>query len=67
MVIINPTDYASIGPFGDVTYDLLKKLGMNVVLQDTDWGTVVQRRASKNPMDQGGWSIFCILWPADRS
>ena len=65
VVIINPTDFPSIGPFGDVTYDLLKKLGMNVVLQDTDWGTVVQRRASKNPIDQGGWSIFHTWWPAD--
>ena len=65
VVIINPTDFPSIGPFGDVTYDLLKKLGMNVELQDTDWGTVVQRRASKNPVGQGGWSIFHTWWPAD--
>ena len=65
VVIINPTDFPSIGPFGDVTYDLLKKLGMNVELQDTDWGTVVQRRASKNPIDQGGWSIFHTWWPSD--
>ena len=65
VVIINPTDFPSIGPFGDVTADLLKKLGMNVELQDTDWGTVVQRRASKNPIDQGGWSIFHTWWPSD--
>ena len=24
----------------------------------TDWGTVVQRRASKEPVDKGGWSVF---------
>ena len=65
VVIINPTDFPSIGPFGDVTADLLKKLGMNVELQDIDWGTVVQRRASKNPIDQGGWSIFHTWWPSD--
>jgi peptide/nickel transport system substrate-binding protein len=65
VVVINPTDFPSIGPFGDVTADLLKKLGMNVELQDTDWGTVVQRRASKNPPDQGGWSIFHTWWPSD--
>jgi peptide/nickel transport system substrate-binding protein len=28
----------------------------------TDWGTVVQRRASKEPTDKGGWSIFCTGW-----
>jgi peptide/nickel transport system substrate-binding protein len=24
----------------------------------TDWGTIVQRRTSKAPMDKGGWSMF---------
>ncbi len=65
VVIINPTDFPSIGPFGYVTYDLLKKLGMNVELQDTDWGTVVQRRASKKPINEGGWSIFHTWWPSN--
>lgn len=65
VVIINPTDFPSIEPFGEVTYDLLKKLGMNVELQAMDWGTVVQRRASKNPLDEGGWSIFHTWWPSD--
>lgn len=64
-VIINPTDFASIAPFGDVTYDLLKKLGMNVALADTDWGTVVQRRTSREPVEKGGWSIFHTWWPSD--
>jgi peptide/nickel transport system substrate-binding protein len=31
---------------------------MNVDLQETDWGTVVQRRASREPIEKGGWSIF---------
>ena len=25
----------------------------------SDWGTVVQRRTSKEPVDKGGWSAFC--------
>ena len=32
---------------------------MNVDYQAIDWGTLVQRRASKNPPDQGGWNAFC--------
>ena len=24
----------------------------------TDWGTVVQRRPSKEPLEKGGWSMF---------
>jgi peptide/nickel transport system substrate-binding protein len=57
-VIINPTDFPLIGPLGQVTADLLKTMGMNVDLQESDWGTVVQRRASREPVEKGGWSIF---------
>ena len=58
VVIINPTDFPAIHPLGLVTADTLKKIGMNVDLQETDWGTVVQRRASREPIEKGGWSIF---------
>jgi len=63
VVIINPTDFPTIGPFGQITADTLKKLGMNVELVETDWGSLVQRRASKSPPEQGGWSIFHTWWP----
>ena len=64
VVVLSPSDLPSIGPFGDVTVDLLRKLGMNVELVQTDWGTVVQRRASKEPINKGGWSIFHTWWPS---
>ncbi|MCC6717356.1 MAG: ABC transporter substrate-binding protein, partial [Acetobacteraceae bacterium] len=63
-VIINPTDFPDIGPLGQVTFDNLKKIGMNVELNESDWGTVVQRRASREPVDKGGWSIFHTTGPA---
>ncbi|WP_456617704.1 MULTISPECIES: ABC transporter substrate-binding protein [unclassified Bradyrhizobium] len=43
---------------GDVTADLLKRLGMNVDFVATDWGTVGSRRAAKTPPGQGGWNMF---------
>jgi peptide/nickel transport system substrate-binding protein len=43
---------------GDVTAELLKRLGMNVDFVATDWGTTGQRRAQKSPPGQGGWSMF---------
>jgi peptide/nickel transport system substrate-binding protein len=43
---------------GDVTADLLKRLGMSVDFVATDWGTTGQRRAMKNPPNQGGWGMF---------
>jgi len=58
VVILNPTDFPTIGPLGQVTYAALKKAGMNVELAESDWGTVIQRRTSREPVDKGGWSIF---------
>ena len=31
---------------------------MNVEIDDSDWGTLVARRAKKDPPAQGGWNIF---------
>jgi peptide/nickel transport system substrate-binding protein len=44
--------------WGDVTADLLKRLGMNVDYVAVDWGTVVARRAQKSGPGQGGWQMF---------
>jgi len=44
--------------WGEVTADLLKRLGVNVDLAAVDWGTVVARRAQKSPPGQGGWHMF---------
>jgi len=43
---------------GDITADLLKRLGMNVDFAAIDWGTVGARRAMKTPPGQGGWQMF---------
>jgi peptide/nickel transport system substrate-binding protein len=58
VVVINPTDFPQIHPLGLITADTLKAIGMNVDLQETDWGTVVQRRSSMEPVEKGGWSVF---------
>jgi peptide/nickel transport system substrate-binding protein len=41
-----------------VTADLFRKIGINAELAASDWGTVITRRASKEPVDKGGWSIL---------
>jgi len=51
-------DQPALKAMGEVTADLLKRLGMNVDFVATDWGTVGQRRASRNPPGQGGWGMF---------
>ena len=51
-------DQPPLKAMGEITADLLKKIGMTVDFVATDWGTVGQRRASKNPPGQGGWGMF---------
>lgn len=58
VVIISPQDLAYLAVLGPVTEDLLRRLGMNVELVSTDWGTVLARRASMEPVEKGGWSVF---------
>lgn len=57
-VVLNPTDNPLINPLGEVTADLLRRIGMKADLATSDWGTVVQRRSSREPVEKGGWSIL---------
>ena len=59
VVLMAPTDFASIYAMSLVTEDVLRGIGMNVELQSTDWGTVVQRFNNKGPLDKGGWNALC--------
>lgn len=58
IVVLVATDVPITKAQGDVTADLLKRIGMNVDYQALDWGTVGQRRAKKDPPAKGGWNIF---------
>jgi peptide/nickel transport system substrate-binding protein len=42
--------------------DQMRKAGFNVDVQTSDFATVAQRRMSKAPVDQGGWSTMGIIW-----
>ena len=58
VVLLVATDVSITKAQGDVTADLLKRIGMNVDYQALDWGTVGQRRAKKEKPSEGGWNIF---------
>jgi peptide/nickel transport system substrate-binding protein len=58
VVIMTPTDYPRIDALANVAADMMRRCGLNVDLQATDWGSVIRRRASKEPPSQGGWSAF---------
>jgi peptide/nickel transport system substrate-binding protein len=58
VVLLQAVDLPPYNDYATVTAELLKKIGMNVDLVSSDWGTVTQRRAKMEPVEQGGWSIF---------
>ncbi|MCC7284304.1 MAG: ABC transporter substrate-binding protein [Acetobacteraceae bacterium] len=65
IVILNPSDFVTIAPFGRVTHALLLQLGMNAELVETDWGAMLQRRANRGPVESGGWSMFPTWWTGE--
>ncbi|HUB14576.1 MAG TPA: ABC transporter substrate-binding protein [Acetobacteraceae bacterium] len=68
VVLMTPSDYPRIDALCNVAADLFRRCGLNVDLQAMDWGTVIQRRASKAPPSQGGWSAFITTFTgADMS
>jgi peptide/nickel transport system substrate-binding protein len=56
--LIVPADFPNLKALADVGADTLRKIGMNVDYQAVDWGTLITRRVKKDPVAQGGWSIF---------
>ncbi len=64
VVLMKPTDLASIGKLPDVAAQLLRQAGFKVDLQAMDWQTLVGRRAKKDLPAQGGWNMFFTAWVA---
>ena len=57
-VILDATDFPTLHAIALVGADMMKKIGLNVDLQETDWGTITQRSLSHEPVDKGGWSCW---------
>ncbi len=64
ILLMHPTDQPFYDAMSQVVAAQLKAIGLNIDDAAMDWGTVVQRRAKKEPLDQGGWSLFCTSFPA---
>ncbi len=64
VVLMHPTDQTFYDAMSSVVAASLRRVGINLDEQSLDWGTVVQRRTSKEPLDKGGWSLFPYGAPA---
>jgi peptide/nickel transport system substrate-binding protein len=62
VVFMVSADQPVQGAQGAVALDVLHQLGMEVDYAVMDWGTLVQRRASKEPPEKGGWNMFITGW-----
>ena len=59
ITIIHATDHQYITPAGLILAQQLRKASfLKLDVQSMDWGSVVARRAKKEPPAQGGWNIF---------
>lgn len=59
LVFMHATDIPTLDSQSHVVADLFRRLGVTLDHVTTDWGTVVQRRASRAAPEAGGWSAFC--------
>jgi peptide/nickel transport system substrate-binding protein len=64
IVFMHPTDQVYYDAMSSVAIAAFREVGLNIDEQTTDWGTVVERRSSKEPLDKGGWSMFPYGAPA---
>jgi peptide/nickel transport system substrate-binding protein len=64
LVLLHPTDQTFYNAMAQVLLSTMQRIGINVDEESMDWGTVVQRRASREPLDKGGWSMFPASFPA---
>ena len=64
-VLLVPTDSPRLKLLGDVAADMMHRVGFNVDYAATDFGTLIQRRTNKGPVEQGGWSAFLTGGPGE--
>lgn len=58
VTLLVATDIPIIRAQGEVTRDLLTRLGFETDYVATDWATLGARRARKDPPGKGGWNLF---------
>ncbi len=58
ITVLAATDHNTITPATQVLIQAMREAGLNLDVQSMDWGSVVSRRAKKEPPAQGGWNIF---------
>lgn len=61
VVFLHAQASALLNPIGLVISDQMRRAGFNVDLRSSDYATVAQKRLSRAPVEQGGWSVAPIV------
>jgi len=61
VVFLHAQTSALLNPIGLVMSDQLRRAGFNVDLRSSDYATVAQKRLSRAPVNQGGWSVAPLV------
>jgi peptide/nickel transport system substrate-binding protein len=64
IIHINPSDFPAVTQQGRVTVDLMRRLGVNIQAVESDWASIIARRANRAPPAQGGWNLHNTNGPA---
>jgi peptide/nickel transport system substrate-binding protein len=62
VLVLHPTEIPNNHALTSVAVDQLKRAGLAAESWTSDWGTLLQRRANKNPPGQGGWNAVVVLF-----
>ncbi|MBV9824223.1 MAG: ABC transporter substrate-binding protein [Alphaproteobacteria bacterium] len=64
IVLVDPTDIPQLHAQALVTNELLKRLGLDVDLATSEWGTAIRRINSRESPAQGGWNVYVTSFAA---
>ncbi len=59
---MQPTDIPLLSAFSLICAESLRNAGFTVEVQAMDWATLTSRRASRDPVSEGGWNMFHTWW-----
>lgn len=62
VLIMQPTDNASLGTQPIVAAERLREAGFEVQVESMDWSALGSRRRSMEPVSAGGWNLFFTSW-----
>jgi peptide/nickel transport system substrate-binding protein len=63
LVLLHTSDQPFYNTACQVVAAQLSRAGVAIDDEVMDWGTVLQRRASREPLSKGGWSLFISVTP----